>query len=139
MANTDDDDWDHFKEVFDPFLNGNYETIENFINQITDQDQGAETVRNRYLSNWKNLQIQFRRLFSTKKEHLFSVVGWKDRLLQWEKDYQVSEEALQNLSLSIASSFLSEIAVDIIGFLSSLNASSTPFYGGMKIFYCIFY
>ena len=129
MANTDYDDWDHFEEVFDPFLNGNYETIENFIKQIP--DQGTETVGNRYVSHWKNLQIQFRRLFSTKKEHVFSVVGWKERLLQFENDYQVSEKALQDSSILMASGLLVMIQSDIISFLSSLNAPSTPLIGGI--------
>ena len=129
MANTDDVDWDHFKEVFDPFLNGNYETIENFINQIPDIN--AQGLRIYYLNVWKKLRIQLLLLFSTEKEHVFARANWKNFLTGLEVDYKTSEQGLKDLSLGLASAFLGKVESDIISFLSSLNAPSTPFIGGI--------
>ena len=129
MANTDDDDWDHFKQVFDPFLNGSYETIKYYLDENFGMDR--QSGKDEYLEIWTSLQNIFRRLFQTVKEQVFCASSWKKELEFCENKFRESYENIKEGLMDSAYANLSRIERRITGFLSSLNAPSLPLNGGI--------
>lgn len=126
---TDEEEWNSLKLAFNPLLNTTIEEITLRVDQKFSLE--TELEKKGYLEVHESARREVSSFFATSKENVFSVKSWRTKLNTCKFNCEQSKSFFENGSLTLASTCLKALDLDIKNFLSDLKSPTTPLVKGI--------